>query len=92
MNKKLPAELVYQLFALLVIIIVVHATYVVLIRPNADTILEYQSEQLSQNKDYVPEKSVYVLIRDFEQEACFILMFWAMAIIGLKFSQIIKEH
>lgn len=92
MNRKLPSELVFQLFALLIIVIVVHAAYVVLIRPNADSILEYQSEQLSQNKDFVPEKSVYVLIRDFEQEACFILMFWAMAIIGMKFSQILKER
>tara|TARA_R110002049_G_scaffold182041_2_gene349630 strand:+ start:57203 stop:58000 length:798 start_codon:yes stop_codon:yes gene_type:complete len=92
MNKKLPTELVYQLFTLLVIIIVVHAAYVVLIRPNADAILEYQSQQSTLNKDYVPEKSVYVLIRDFEQEACFILMFWAMAIIGFKLSHILKER
>jgi biopolymer transport protein ExbB/TolQ len=92
MNKKFPTELVFQLFTLLVIIIVVHAAYVVLIRPNADAILEYQSQQFSQNKDFVPEKSLYVLVRDFEQEACFILMFWAMAIIGFKFSQIIKER
>ena len=40
----------------------------------------------------MPEKSVYVLIRDFEQEACFILMFWAMAIIGFKLSHILKER
>lgn len=92
MNKKLPTELVFQLFTLLVIIIVVHAAYVVLIRPNADAILEYQSEQFSQNKDFVPEKSVYVLIRDFEQEACFILMFWAIAIIGFKLSQVMRER
>ncbi|HBQ02773.1 MAG TPA: MotA/TolQ/ExbB proton channel family protein, partial [Halieaceae bacterium] len=26
----------------------------------------------------------FVVIRDFEQEACFILMIWALAIMGLK--------
>ena len=92
MSKKIPTELVFQVFSLLIIIIVVHAAYVVVIRPNADAILEYQAEQIELNKDYVPEKSVYVLIRDFEQEACFILMFWALAIIGFKFVGILKER
>ena len=92
MNKKIPVELIYQLFTLLIIIIIVHAAYVVVIRPNADAVLEYQAEQISRNKDYVPEKSVYVLIRDFEQEACFILMFWALAIIAFKLTRILKER
>ena len=92
MTKKVPVELIYQLFSLLIIIIVVHAAYVVMIRPNADAILEFQAEQIQENPDYVPEKSVYVLIRDFEQEACFILMFWALAIIALKFSHVYKER
>jgi hypothetical protein len=32
----------------------------------------------------ITERSVFVLIRDYEQEACFILMFWAIAIMGYK--------
>ncbi len=92
MNKKIPIELIYQLFTLLIIIIVVHAAYVVVIRPNADAILEYQAEQIAKDSDYVPEKSVYVLVRDFEQEACFILMFWALAIIAFKLTHILKER
>lgn len=92
MNKKIPVEFIYQLFTLLLIIIIVHAAYVVVIRPNADAILEYQAQQATQNKDYVPEKSVYVLVRDFEQEACFILLFWALAIIGFKFTHLLRER
>ncbi len=92
MNKKIPIELVYQLFSLLIIIIVVHAAYVVTIRPNADAILEYQAQQVAQNKDFVPEKSVYVLIRDFEQEACFILLFWALTIIAFKLATVLQER
>ena len=34
--------------------------------------------------DYVPERSVWVIVRDFEQEACFVLMLWAMAIMAYK--------
>ena len=92
MSKKNPTEFLFQIFSLLIIIIIVHAAYVTVIRPNADAILEYQAEQVAQNKDYVPEKSVYVLVRDFEQEACFILMFWALAIIGFKFAALLKER
>jgi biopolymer transport protein ExbB/TolQ len=92
MSKKIPTEFIFQLFSLLIIIIVVHAAYVIVIRPNADAILEFQAEQIAQNKDYVPEKSVYILVRDFEQEACFILMFWALAIIGFKLSELLKER
>ena len=92
MSKKIPSEFIFQIFSLLIIIIIVHATYVVVIRPNADAILEFQAEQIEINKDYVPRKSVYVLVRDFEQEACFILMFWALAIIGFKLTAILKER
>ena len=92
MSKKIPTEFIFQIFALLIIIIVVHAAYVVVIRPNADAILEFQADQIEVNKDYVPEKSVYVLVRDFEQEACFILMFWALAIIAFKLVEITKER
>ena len=33
---------------------------------------------------YVQERSVWVIVRDFEQEACFVLMLWAIAIMGYK--------
>ena len=34
--------------------------------------------------EYVQQRSVWVIIRDFEQEACFVLMLWAMAIMASK--------
>lgn len=92
MNKKIPTEFIFQIFSLLIIIIIVHAAYVLVIRPNADAMLAFQAEQSAQNKDYVAQKSVYILIRDFEQEACFVLMFWALAIIGFKLTAIVKER
>jgi len=39
MKLKLSSEFLFQLFALLIIVIMVHAVYVGLIRPNADAIL-----------------------------------------------------
>jgi len=39
---------------------------------------------MNSNPNYVPERSTYVVIRDFEQEACFILMLWAFALMAYK--------
>ena len=77
-------EFLYQVFSLIIIVIVVHAIYVAAIRPRADAILAKQAIQLAEDKSQVTERSVFVLIRDYEQEACFILMFWAIAIMGYK--------
>jgi biopolymer transport protein ExbB/TolQ len=77
-------EFIYQVFSLIIIVIMVHAIYVTLIRPRADAILAQQAIQMAENKTQVMERSVFVLIRDYEQEACFILMFWAIAIMAYK--------
>jgi len=86
MQKKFPisTEFIYQLFALILIIIIVHAVYVAIIRPQADAILAQQAAMLQAGEPLVSERSVFVLIRDYEQEACFILMFWALAIMAYK--------
>jgi biopolymer transport protein ExbB/TolQ len=86
MKKSFPVsfEFIYQLFSLILIIIFVHGFYVAVVRPNADAVLERQAAQLATDKSHVTQRSVYVLIKDYEQEACFILMFWALSIIGFK--------
>jgi len=86
MKKSFPlsAEFVYQLFSLIIIIIVVHAVYVAVIRPRADAFLGQQASLRKADASYTPARSVYVVIGDYEQEACFILMFWALAIMGYK--------
>ena len=86
MEKKFPLsiEFIYQLFALILIIIIVHAAYVAVIRPRADAVLAQQAAMLAEDKSRGTERSVFVLIRDYEQEACFILMLWAMAIMAYK--------
>ena len=93
MNKKnIPIEFVYQLFALIIAIIVVHAFYVSVVRPNAAEVIAEQTIEASENPDYVRERSTWVLVKDLEQEACFILMFWALAIMGFKAVTILHER
>jgi len=84
MPKRYPVEFVYQALSLIVSVIVVHAFYVAVVRPRADALLAEQVAQMQIDPDYVQERSVWFVIRDFEQEACFVLMLWAIAILGYK--------
>ncbi len=91
-RKSFPIEFVYQLFALVLAVIVVHTTYVTLVRPAAAQVVAEQQALIEADENYVPERSVYVLIRDFEQEACFILLIWALAIIAYKAARVFRER
>lgn len=92
MKLRFSSEFIYQLFALLIAIIVVHAIYVGVVRPNADAILEEQMILQQSGADFVPERSIFVVIRDLEQEACFILLIWALAIMGYKGRRALDEQ
>ncbi len=91
-KQNIPVEFVYQLFALIISIIIVHAFYVSIVRPNANEVLAQQAIEAETDPDYVRERSVWVIIKDFEQEACFVLMFWALAIMGYKARSILRER
>jgi biopolymer transport protein ExbB/TolQ len=93
MRKKLVSvEFIYQLFALILSIIIVHAAYVGVIRPRADAVLARQAAQLAAGNALVTESSVFVIIRDYEQEVCFILMLWALAIMAFKGAATIRQQ
>jgi biopolymer transport protein ExbB/TolQ len=91
-RKNIPVEFVYQLFALIIAVIVVHAFYVSIVRPNAAEVLEQQAIEAESNPDYVRERSTWVLVKDLEQESCFVLMFWALAIMAYKAREILRER
>jgi biopolymer transport protein ExbB/TolQ len=84
MKKAFPTEFVYQLFALLVAFILVHALYITWIRPQATAFLEQEAINIKADPQYVPRQSFFVVVKDYEQEACFVLALWALAILGYK--------
>ena len=84
MKKGYGFEFVFQVASLIVSIIVVHAFYAFVVRPNADAVRAEQQVALQSDPGHVPERSAWVIIRDFEQEACFVLMFWAFSIMAFK--------
>ena len=91
-RQQLPNEFVYQVFSLLIAFILVHAVYVTLIRPQASAFLQQEARQMQDDPQYVQQRSFYVVIKDYEQEACFVLMFWAFAILGYKGLAAWRQH
>ena len=92
MKRQLPVELIYQIAALVVALILVHLVYITVVRPNAEAILEVRAEQSAAGEAAAEEQSIYVMLKDFEQEACFVLMLWAMAIMGYKGRSALRER
>ena len=84
MRRAWPGEFAFQLVSLIVATLLVHTVYVTLVRPKAAEILAAEVAAMQSDPDYVPKRSVWVIVRDFEQEACFVLMLWAGAIMAYK--------
>jgi biopolymer transport protein ExbB/TolQ len=89
--KRNTNELFFQIVALMVAIIVVHAVYVTVVRPNADAIVNRAAEVAAAGGEFVVPRTFFVVIKDFEQEACFILALWALAIMGYKTATAMRE-
>ena len=92
MRRGFPIELVYQVFSLLIVFILVHALYVSLIRPQAKVFLEHEAAQMQADPEYVQQRSFFVVVKDYEQEACFVLALWALAIMAYKTRSTMREH
>jgi len=84
MNKLRNNEFLFEVFSMIVIAILVQGVYATVVRPRAEAIRAYDFQQMQHDKDYVPKRSPYVIVKDYEQEVCFILSFWSFAIIGYK--------
>jgi len=92
MGKTFTTELIYQIAALLLSIIIVHALYVAWIRPEARAFIAEEIAAIQADENHIPQRSFYVIVRDLEQETCFILFLWALAIIGYKTGAIVRER
>ncbi|NND81178.1 MAG: MotA/TolQ/ExbB proton channel family protein [Gammaproteobacteria bacterium] len=90
------SEFFHQIVALLLSILVVHTVYVGLVRPNAEAVLAQErqliAEQQASGNTAPIERSAWVVLKDYEQESCFILMLWVMAIMGLKAQGVLSQR
>jgi biopolymer transport protein ExbB/TolQ len=86
------SDFLYQIFALFFAFIIVHAAYVTVIRPNADAMLEERRVHQEAGEVYEVKRSIFIVIKDYEQEACFVLALWVFAIMALKAKLVIEER
>jgi len=84
MKKTAPNEFIFTIVALLLSIVIVHTIYSLHVRPVAAGTLQADRERMLVDPNYVAQRSLEVVLKDYEQEAEIILMLWALAIMGYK--------
>jgi biopolymer transport protein ExbB/TolQ len=82
-NFKL-SEFLFEVFSLIVIAILVQGFYATVVRPQAATVAAADAAAMAKDPSFVPARSLYIILKDYEQEVCFILAFWSVAIMGYK--------
>ncbi len=92
MKNWFSVERVFSFLSLFLVVIFVHVIYSAQIRPQAEAIIAERLTNEAAQKNPAMQRSFVVIVKDFEQEACFILMIWASAMIGFKASQLIKQR
>lgn len=78
--------MIKNFIALVFSIIIVHMVYIGYVRPEANTLIEVAQEEGRQS---VP-RDVVVIVKDYEQEICFILLFWGCFLITNSYREILK--
>jgi biopolymer transport protein ExbB/TolQ len=77
-------DAVYSIAALLLSVIVIHSIWTLIIRPRAEAVLSQRiTVTNSENTTHrvLQLRSIYVILKDHEQEFCVILMFWSLALL-----------
>jgi len=78
-------DTVYSIAAALLSIIVIHSIWTLIIRPRAEAVLGQRVEvKNSANATHrvLQLRSVYVILKDHEQEACVTLCLWSLLLLG----------
>jgi biopolymer transport protein ExbB/TolQ len=78
-------DAVYSISALLLSVIVIHSIWTLLIRPRAEAVLSQRTTITNSNNvkaQVIQLRSVYVILKDHEQELCVTLCMWALFLLG----------
>src|SRR3954469_23901197 len=78
-------DAVYSLSAALLSVIIIHSIWTLIIRPRAEAVLGQRVEvKNSANATHrvLQLRSIYVILKDREQETCVILCLWSLLLLG----------
>jgi hypothetical protein len=88
--KKYPKSFALKSIGLVVIILVVTAFYEFVIRPAAESDFE-AGKAVSAESGQTPF-SLWIVLKDYEQQVCFVLFFWGLFLLALKIKGSIEEN
>ena len=78
-------DAVYSISALLLAVIIIHSIWTLIIRPRAEAVLSHRVT-VTNSKDVKTQvlqlRSVYVILKDHEQELCVILCLWSLLLLA----------
>ncbi len=92
MRRPGSSGFVFQAASLLVAATLVHAVYVTMVWPRAEAVLAADQARMQVDPAYVQQRSLWVILKDYEQESEIILMLWALAIVGQKAMRLRREE
>lgn len=85
-------EFTFSIVALALTVVIVQSIYAVVIRPQAEATLEREYEMARTDPSIRPGRTLLVIIRDYEQEACIILTLWSLSLLGYKTIRLQREQ
>ncbi|HKU90258.1 MAG TPA: MotA/TolQ/ExbB proton channel family protein [Steroidobacteraceae bacterium] len=78
-------DAVYSISALLLSVIIIHSIWTLIIRPRAEAVLSQRITVVNKQDvkhQVIQLRSVYVILKDHEQELCVTLCMWALFLLG----------
>src|SRR5882724_3109843 len=77
-------DALYSLFALLICAVVIEAIYAFVIRPHAESVLQQRTmvRRDDANHAVLQLRSIYVILKDYEQQTAITLGVWALALLA----------
>jgi biopolymer transport protein ExbB/TolQ len=78
-------DAVYSISALLLSVIIIHSIWTLIIRPRAEAVLSQRvtvTNSSNVKQQVLQLRSVYVILKDHEQELCIILMMWSLFLLA----------
>src|SRR5215510_1960316 len=79
-------DAVYSISALLLSVIIIHSIWTLVIRPRAEAVLGQRVEVTQKGSGVKAQvlqlRSVYVILKDHEQEICVTLCLWSLLLLG----------
>ncbi len=88
----LSRDFIFQTAALVLTVVVVHALFVGVVRPQAREAATVQEALLAVDPGAEVGRSVWIVLRDPEQEICFILLIWGLILMGDKMRRVFRER